>query len=344
VVASMCSCGVPAADGMCDACFARELKDIAKRFPTRTPVERDMKPEHVAPQPPPLATCMACGMACDFLHKGVCRKCQAEHRAARLAKEKADDLACIQAAADATLRRIEAERTALERSPHRCEGGCGAPKLRAGITCDDCIATQQRELARRRAIHMTLETVPERYRWAHLDAPDLPKRVHDWAAIEKARAAVSSGVDRILLTGDGAGVGKTVLATAALLAFVSMGPRHEEHRGGRRRSRPLHGRFADAQAVGMARANSPLGAEPEEVTAAFEADVLVIDELGADKPVHNSPIVEILHRRHARMLVTIVTSGFGGDELAARYGDGIARRLGEGASVIHVRAKGGAPR
>jgi DNA replication protein DnaC len=92
--------------------------------------------------------------------------------------------------------------------------------------------------------------------------------------------------------------------------------------------------------LALARADAPLGEEPEAVVAALEADALLVDELGGERVIHNSPVDHVLHTRHADMRLTIVTTGFRLEQLAEKYGDGILRRLVEDAAVVHVRARG----
>lgn len=288
-----CPCGAPAgAGGVCDACFARGCVELGERFPSKGAAPR--APGLVEPP-----------------------KALGER---------------VQAQADARRQRADETERALAASPHPCADGCGVRVLHAGAVCNECAERQRRVRVRQRTLAATLETVPVRYRWCSYDAPDLTKRVLDRAAATKARAAIVGGADRLLFTGDGAGVGKTVLATCSLLAAAA--------------TRGLRGRFIEAQSLAMTRALARLGAEPDVVVSAFEVDALVLDELGADKPVHSSPIAEILHRRHADMKLTIVTTGLTLDQLAEKYGDGIARRLTEGAVEIHVRrtaAPRGAP-
>jgi DNA replication protein DnaC len=291
-----CACGAPSArDGVCDRCFQQQLDEVRAKSPAR-----------------PVPSCTDCGRHPGSRPDGLCSACRGQRLEAERVELEATERA-----------RVEERRRALEASPHRCEGGCGLRTLRPGVSCEPCRVRLAAERERTWRVELTRECLPARYRWCGFDAPELAARVSDARAIAKARAAVEAGADRLLFTGDGAGVGKTVLASCCLLAYATV--------------RGLHGRFVDAQALAHARALAPLGAEPPDVVAAFEADALVLDELGADKPIHNSPIAEVLHRRHADMRLTIVTTGFTVEELGQRYGDGIARRLAEDAATVHVR-------
>jgi DNA replication protein DnaC len=99
------------------------------------------------------------------------------------------------------------------------------------------------------------------------------------------------------------------------------------------------GEFVDAFSLSVARAQAHLGEEPPILTRTLAASVLVVDDLGAEKDIHGSAVAEVIHERHANMRVTIITSGFSLQQLGARYGDGIGRRLGEGARIIDLGAK-----
>jgi len=212
-------------------------------------------------------------------------------------------------------------------SPYSCPD-CGEKVLDRPGRCGACLVLERERQDRRDIVDATARALPVRYRWCSFSAPELAQRVLDTKAIAQVRKAVADGADRILLLGPTPGVGKTVLGACALVELAAL--------------RGFEGRFIEAQDYAYARARAPLGAEVPDVQAAIECDALVIDELGPDKPVHNSPVAETIHARHAAMRVTIVTSGVSLAQLAERFGDGILRRLTEGAAVIHVTK--GAPR
>jgi DNA replication protein DnaC len=182
-----------------------------------------------------------------------------------------------------------------------------------------------REHRERRRLDQIIESVPERLRWARLDAPELGPRVKDPRAVLKLRTALAANVDRLLLLGP-AGIGKTSLATATLVEIA--------------RRRDVSGLFVDAYELAVARQHHALGSEAPLVARAMAADVLVLDDLGAERAIPSSPVGEVIHKRHATMRATVVTSGFGLDALEQRYGGGIFRRLTEDAEVIEMRAKG----
>ena len=207
----------------------------------------------------------------------------------------------------------------VESSPHRCAGGCGSKMLREGSWCSACDDRRRAEDERRQRDGATTHTIPTRYRWCRFDAPELVQRVRDAAAIERAKAAVDA--ERVAFLG-AAGIGKTVLGTCLLRAMAS--------------KLGTSGRFTDAYVLNLARAHASLGEEAAPVENALHADVLLLDDLGAEKACAQSAIGDVLHARHAAMRRTIVTTGFSVDGIRAKYGDGVARRVFESATVIEL--------
>jgi DNA replication protein DnaC len=149
--------------------------------------------------------------------------------------------------------------------------------------------------------------------------------VKDASAIERAKAAIDA--ERVVLTGP-AGVGKTVLGTCLLRAMST--------------TRGATASFVDAYMLGSARAQHELGAgEAPAVASAMRMPLLLLDDLGGDRPTVQSPIADVIFERHQRMRSTIVTTGFDLEAIRAKYGDGVARRVFEGAVVIALKPKGG---
>jgi DNA replication protein DnaC len=152
-------------------------------------------------------------------------------------------------------------------------------------------------------------------------------RVRDFGALEKVRAAVDANVDRMLLLG-AAGLGKTVSATCAYSAISFR--------------RGFRGVFLDAFTLASARQSLRLGEQAYAVAEAKHAELLILDDLGAEPAIVSSAIPEVIHHRHAQALITIVTSGFGVGQLEQRYGGGIFRRLVEDAEVVEFLRPEGA--
>jgi DNA replication protein DnaC len=76
------------------------------------------------------------------------------------------------------------------------------------------------------------------------------------------------------------------------------------------------------------------------VQRALEASLLILDDLGAEPKIHNSPVPDVIYQRHARPeLQTVITTGFDDAVLEGRYGQGIARRIFEDAELILTEGK-----
>jgi DNA replication protein DnaC len=82
-----------------------------------------------------------------------------------------------------------------------------------------------------------------------------------------------------------------------------------------------------ATALELARRQHPIGrGEAPEVTRACTGKLLVLDELGWS-PNDVQVVAYVLHERMERQLSTIVTAALRREELTARYGDAVIRRL-----------------
>lgn len=170
------------------------------------------------------------------------------------------------------------------------------------------------------AITRFLDAVPTSFRWVDDDAL-LRARTCDTALMQASGAVEKT---RVVLQG-AAGTGKTSLACWMLWQ--------------RRYERPLV--FISAWDLGKARARHPLGAgDPLEVQTARRAAILILDDLGAERLNRDGDIEDVVYHRHAHGQTTWVTTGFTQDQITDRYGDGIARRLFEGADIIDC---GGSP-
>jgi DNA replication protein DnaC len=212
---------------------------------------------------------------------------------------------------------LKGMREAFERSPHACR--CGTKVLVANRLCGDCEEVERKHRALRDRIRAA--AIPAMFAWSNFAAPELSSRVKDRTAIAKAKAAVTGRIDRVVLSG-AAGIGKTTLGCAML---IELAPR-------------LAGYFASAIDLSTARALSGLGREADVVAKALQAEVLLVDDLGLDKMSQQSAVSDVIHARHAEQRATVVTTGFDEAAIVSRYGDGIARRLYEGATLIAMRA------
>lgn len=211
--------------------------------------------------------------------------------------------------------------------PPKCDQTC--TRCRAAIAGPGlCPACQQAQDTLRDAVFATRASMPERFAWARsLDVPELSERV-DPAAVLQARALNLNRLDRVTLLGP-AGAGKSSLAVVLANAWT------------RANARPSV--FVRAANLGVARQHHGLGAgEASLVRQAMGAELALLDDLGVE-PEAGSPVVaHLLHRRYDSERPTIATTGLTVEQLAKRYGAGVARRLVEtagGAIVIKLNGR-----
>jgi DNA replication protein DnaC len=173
----------------------------------------------------------------------------------------------------------------------------------------------------RERIEDTIASIPQRFHWAKLGAAELRERVKPYDAVTIAGKA-SADAKLIVLTGPTAGVGKTSLGCALLRRLA--------------KREGAAGHYADAIDLAYARRLHPLGkGEAPEVLAAMKAGVLFLDELGAEQGMDQT-VEQIVRHRHNAELPTIFGTSASPEALATRYGDGVARRIFEGATVIRL--------
>jgi DNA replication protein DnaC len=174
--------------------------------------------------------------------------------------------------------------------------------------------------ARRSAV--ASRKLPPAFAWASFDGEDADRLAAPEQAISRARMA--QGASRIVFVGPAAS-GKTSLAAALLRArYVATGCKFL---------------FEPAWRVAQARSRHPLGAgEPDVVQEALRTELFVLDDFGNEKPNPTSAVEDIIFERHWQALTTWVTTHLNPDQVSARYGDGIARRIFERAVIIDCGA------
>ena len=173
-------------------------------------------------------------------------------------------------------------------------------------------------------------SIPEAFRWATMDAPDLWQRVALAAAITGADAAF---LESPMLFCGPSGCGKTSLACALLREWEARHP-------GR------HGVFMPASRLGIARVQHRFGrGEPPQVALARSADLLLLDALGSECDLATNAVPEVIFARHEAGLPTWVTTWMTARAITQRYGEGITRRISEAGRVTVIQWEGlvGAP-
>lgn len=186
------------------------------------------------------------------------------------------------------------------------------------LVCFDCVEKADR---RQRARELLSAVIPAQFAWSSFESPLLPDRVRVGAGtIGLALQAVGSR--RVVLLGE-SGVGKTSLAVAMLRRWSEC------------QAKP--GAFALATDLASARSRENFGRESDLVIAATTSRLLVLDDLGTERDNPRSAVEEVILKRHAEGRSLWVTTWMDPDKMAARYGDGIARRVFEGARIIECR-------
>lgn len=196
---------------------------------------------------------------------------------------------------------------------------CGVETMRS--PCWDC--TKAEEAAHENALR-TLDasrTIPSMYDWARLDAPELGHRVASREPLQVVGGRIVAS-PRVLLCGP-AGAGKTSLAVACF----------------RKRLSPKCV-FATAFDVARARIQHRAGyGEAPTVDTALRASLLLLDDMGQESQGGSASVAEVIFERHARNLPTWITTGLGLGDIGRRYGDGILRRVAEGALIVQLGEK-----
>jgi len=193
---------------------------------------------------------------------------------------------------------------------------CPCGELTARVPCWTCSIAAAEQAKQIDRAESALATIPRRFAWARLDAPELAMRVRVQGDLKTASERIL-GAARAIFAGP-SGSGKTSLACACL------------------RLRP-GGMFVSALRLGTARIQSAAGqGEADLVERSIAAPLLLIDEIGGEQKTATNAVRDVIFARHDADLPTWVTTGFRSDQLAEMYGDGFVRRLLEDAYVVQL--------
>jgi DNA replication protein DnaC len=167
---------------------------------------------------------------------------------------------------------------------------------------------------------MLERSVPEVYKWARFDAPELAQRVGSAAA--RAQGEGIWKQPKLVFTG-AAGTGKTSLAVACLRQWAVQSGKTAM--------------FIHAYALGIARLQHAAGhGEPEIVERAMRCPMVLVYDVGSEREMAGNALPDVIFVRHAEDRPLWVTTGLTRAQLVARYGTGIVRRLLERATLIQV--------
>lgn len=180
--------------------------------------------------------------------------------------------------------------------------------------------------------------IPERFHWAHPKAPELEARVDETGVEQKKRvwpvfrdgsrppcsvvlSRMAGHQGSIVFCGP-SGSGKTSLAVAAL---------HDRFRRPRPRSRPVV--YIEARLLAIARMQHRGDGEPPIVLEAMRAGLLLLDDLGNERPIPTNAVPDVILHRYDANLPTWITTGLERADLDKLYGAGVVRRIYEDARV-----------
>ena len=196
------------------------------------------------------------------------------------------------------------------------------------LVAEDAALRDTEVVARRRrdALRVFEQSLPPRYRSARFDHPDFRARV------SLSMIPTMPPNSSCALFFGPAGAGKTTLSVAlfrALLerriAAASFASDDDIDAVAR------HCRFVAAYRLGVA---SLVPGDPQEIKRAMRTPMLLIDDLGRDADIPSNPIAAIVAERHDEERATWITTELAPNEIADRYGGGIARRICENAFVV----------
>ena len=166
--------------------------------------------------------------------------------------------------------------------------------------------------------------VPASFRGLRFGTQKLAGCVRKVGCVGEAQAATKTR--RVLIVGPG-GHGKSSLLAAMVRARAEL--------KGERNA------FVTAWKLGVARAQHGLGeGEPELVQWALKAPVLALDDVGSESQLPNSAVRDVVFERHAQGQPMWITTAMTRSDVVSRYGDGMARRISEGARVINCGIEG----
>jgi DNA replication protein DnaC len=188
---------------------------------------------------------------------------------------------------------------------------CSCGQLSARVPCWDCSQVRSILAIDDERRSKSLASIPARFAWAKLTAPELAARVglRDPQAVAAKVLAAAGAV----FAGP-SGSGKTSFAVACM------------------RERLLGAMYLPAIRLGVARLQSKLGdGEADQVEQAIRADLLVLDDIGQEAKTATNAVRDVVFARHDAERPTWVTTGLDSRQLAELYGDGFLRRLLEGA-------------
>lgn len=195
---------------------------------------------------------------------------------------------------------------------------CACGEITARVPCWSCGSQAEAKSKADEHRDALRATIPGRYSWARLTAPELRVRAKVPVSIEDASARVL-GAARAIFSGP-SGSGKTSFGVACLRRRIECDAK---------------GIFVSALRLGTARIQSAAGqGEASLVERAMTAPLVLLDEVGGEAKTATNAVRDVVFARYDSDLPTWITTGFSSQQLAEMYGDGFLRRVLEDAYVV----------
>lgn len=211
------------------------------------------------------------------------------------------------------------------KGPFTCR--CGEAIEHPGI-CQPCGELYDVEQFGRIMRHAR-ETIPQRFRWASFEAPELTQRVPA-SAVARLRGLRPLPLG-VALVGQ-RGAGKTSLACALLRGIHDWARPDRPHAAVERARRSIYVAALDLEEAAEA-AKSWKTPTPPILEEARRAAVLVIDNV--EPGALSSAVGKTIMARHDAELPTVITTWMSETEAAQHYGGGWARRAYE--TMVEVK-------
>lgn len=225
-------------------------------------------------------------------------------------------------------KQLAAKQGGVEYGQKRCACGAIYPwEAEPTCSCETDRIRREERAARERCLRRAYESVPNALRWAREGSEAFGRvKIHpECQRLIKWHRGLGNG----LVSGP-TGAGKTVSAAALVHRILDRVCEHGATTTDFDFARRI--RFVDASDLARARRESKLGEEPEILTEACRASLLVIDEMGFE-PWHcerDRALFDVLNERYSQGGHTIVTTGRTEAEFRARYGAALVRRIVDG--------------
>lgn len=186
--------------------------------------------------------------------------------------------------------------------------------------CDDRREREhvdRRVRVKARQLELTVRNALSRIAWAWTDDRDVYERAVGVPNLRAIGERWTPERGSLLVLGT-TGSGKSASVARALRRLVRAAASESDS--------VLGVMWTSAADLAHARRRHRIGSgEAPLIEAAIEAPILVVDELGVEPA--SEAIFELYDARYRRAVPTLTTSGMSREQLVARYGDGLVRRM-----------------